>query len=103
MAWLQSPDGKKKVNVRSGSDAFWTHYKAGWTDVTKPSSERQTAHRKRWREGGEIHSTISKLKNLAQTNTLLSSTETDRIYDLIETLEYRLQRVKAEAQRNKDG
>lgn len=99
MAWLQSPDGKKKVNVRSRSTDFWTYYRAGWTDVSKPPTERQDAHRKRWREGGEIHSTISKLKNLAATNTLLSSTETDRIYDLIETLEFRLQRVKVGAEK----
>lgn len=89
MAWLQSPDGKKKVNVRSGSTDFWTYYKAGWTDVTKPASERQSAHRKRWREGGEIHSVISTLLRLKK-NSMLSQLSKNCIDTLESSLQFDL-------------
>lgn len=95
MAWLQSPDGKKKVNVRSGSDAFWTHYKAGWTDVTKPSSERQDAQRKRWREGGEIHSAISTLRRLKK-NSMTSRLSKDCIDTLVSSLQFDLKHYEPE-------
>ena len=71
MARFKSPDGTKHVTVRANTPEFWTYYRAGWIDVTKPSSNKQIVQRKRWRELGELGSAIQTLRRL-KANSLVS-------------------------------
>ncbi len=86
MAWIQSPDGKTKLRIRQGTVEYWTYYRAGWLDVTKPASEKQTAQRKSWRENGEVAAAVQFLRRL-RDNSIMSGLSKNCIDTLLGSIQ----------------